>query len=257
MLLFFFRDDHKILYLQRWVLDFVGTTVEIASAPSNIADRFGGVITDTRADLKDELQRLQQENLFLAGKTQRLASLMAENTRYRTLLNSSRQLEPDLIAAEVTALSPDPARHVVLLDKGSEHGVLAGQPVLGAEGLMGQVILSGVSNSRAVMITDSAHALPVLVNRSGLRALAEGSGSVDRLLIRHLPATSDIRVGDLLVTSGLGGRFPHGYPVAKVTDVTVSDGAAFAEVSATPSSALDQDRFVLILKPNPPEISLE
>ena len=103
------------------------------------------------------------------------------------------------------------------------------------------------NNSRALLITDSAHALPVEVNRSGLRAIAEGSGDIDRLVIRHLAATTDIRVGDLLVTSGLGGRFPHGYPVARVTNVEIAAGDAFAVVSAAPASALDRGRHVLVV----------
>ena len=97
------------------------------------------------------------------------------------------------------------------------------------------------------MITDSAHALPIQVNRSGLRAIAEGSGVIDRLVIRHLAATTDIRVGDLLVTSGLGGRFPQGYPVARVTHVDIAPGDAFAVVSAAPASALDRGRHVLVV----------
>ena len=165
----------------------------------------------------------------------------------KALLNSARDIEEELIAAQISALSPDPSRHVVILDKGAVDGVVQGQPVLGAEGLIGQIILAGQYSSRALMITDSAHALPIQVNRSGLRAIAEGSGVIDRLVIRHLAATTDIRVGDLLVTSGLGGRFPQGYPVARVTHVDIAPGDAFAVVSAAPSSALDRGRHVLVV----------
>ena len=121
-------------------------------------------------------------------------------------------------------MSPDAARHSIILDKGASDGLREGQPVLSAEGLMGQLIWVGDRSSAAILITDGAHALPVQVNRSGLRAIAEGTGEINRLVIKHLPATTDIRVGDLLVSSGLGGRFPHGYPVGRVTDVTASPG---------------------------------
>ena len=177
----------------------------------------------SRNALQDEVLRLQQENRVLKGKAQRLASLLSENARYKALLNSD--IKDELIAAQISSVSPDPARHLAA-DKGAADGVEEGQPVLGAEGLIGQIMLVDENNSRALLITDSAHALPVEVNRSGLRAIAEGSGDIDRLVIRHLAATTDIRVGDLLVTSGLGGRFPHGYPVARVTNVEIAAGDA-------------------------------
>lgn len=244
--LFFFRDHPRVVSVQRSALDGVAVALRVVVAPLDAWDRLAASI-QSRSALQDEVLRLQQENRVLKGQTQRLASLLSENARYKALMNSSREIDDDLLIAQITALSPDPARHIVMLDKGAQDGVEEGQPVLGAEGLMGQVVLVGERSSRALLITDSAHALPVQVNRSGLRAIAEGSGAIDRLTVRHLAATTDIRVGDLLVTSGLGGRFPHGYPVARVTDVTVSPGDAFAQVDAAPSSALDRGRYVLIV----------
>ena len=176
----------------------------IVLAPFDAWDRLLESVRSRNA-LQDEVLRLQQENRVLKGKAQRLASLLSENARYKALLNSARDIEDELIAAQISSVSPDPARHLVMLDKGAADGVEEGQPVLGAEGLIGQIMLVDENNSRALLITDSAHALPVEVNRSGLRAIAEGSGDIDRLVIRHLAATTDIRVGDLLVTSGLGG----------------------------------------------------
>ncbi|MDC3015691.1 rod shape-determining protein MreC [Luminiphilus sp.] len=244
--LFLLRDHPRLLALQRGATDAVALTAEVILAP---VDGWNRLVQSfqSRAALQDEVFRLQQENRVLKGRTQRLVSLLSENARYKALLNSARDIEDELVAAQITSVSPDPARHLVMLDKGSIDGLREGQPVLGAEGLMGQIVMVGQHNSRAVLITDSAHALPVQVNRSGLRAIAEGSGRIDHLVIRHLAATTDIRVGDLLVTSGLGGRFPHGYPVARITDVTISPGDAFAEVNAAPSSALDRGRFVLVV----------
>jgi rod shape-determining protein MreC len=246
LLLFFFRDDPRVSAVQRGAIDGVALAASLVLAPVDAWDRLGSVF-ESRSSLQEEVLRLQQENRVLKGQSQRLGSLLAENARYKALLNSARDIGDDLIAAQITSLSPDPARHIVMLDKGVNDGVADGQPVLGAEGLIGQVTSSGNRNSRVVLITDSAHALPVQVNRSGLRAIAEGSGSIDRLIIRHLPATTDIRVGDLLVTSGLGGRFPHGYPVARITEVLILEGDAFATVFAAPSSLLDRGRYVLVV----------
>ena len=232
--------------MQRGATDTVAFTARLVLAPLDAWDRLVAAF-ESRNALQDEVLRLEQENRVLKGQTQRLASLLSENARYKALLNSARDIEDELVVAQITSLSPDPARHVVILDKGAADGVMEGQPVLGAEGLIGQIVLVGEYNSRAVLITDSAHALPVQVNRSGLRAIAEGSGAIDRLVIRHLAATTDIRVGDLLVTSGLGGRFPHGYPVARVTNVAITPGDAFAMVNAAPSSALDRGRHVLVV----------
>jgi rod shape-determining protein MreC len=246
VMLFFFRDHPKVVSVQRGATDTVALTAGLVLAPLDAWDRLVAAF-ESRNALQDEVLRLEQENRVLKGQTQRLASLLSENARYKALLNSARDIDDELVVAQITSLSPDPARHVVILDKGAADGVMEGQPVLGAEGLIGQIVLVGEFNSRAVLITDSAHALPVQVNRSGLRAIAEGSGAIDRLVIRHLAATTDVRVGDLLVTSGLGGRFPHGYPVARVTNVTITPGDAFAMVNAAPSSALDRGRHVLVV----------
>ena len=116
---------------------------------------------------------------------------------------------------KIVSISADPARHLLVLDKGSNQGVFKGQSLLGAEGLMGQIVLVGANSSRAMLITDAAHAVPVQVNRSGVRALTEGVGNINELIVRHVARTTDIKVDDVLVTSGLAGRFPPGYPVAR------------------------------------------
>ena len=126
-------------------------------------------------------------------------------------------------------------------------GVYVGQPLLDAAGLMGQVVEAGAHVSRVVLITDATHAIPVQVNRNGVRAIAEGVGRLDSLELRHVATTTDIKVGDLLVTSGLGQRFPAGYPVAVVDEVTRDPGQAFTLVKATPSAALDRSRHVLLV----------
>lgn len=201
---------------------------------------------NARAQLREDNERLRQENLVLSGQAQQLAAVVAENARYRALLNSAEDINESVLVAQVIAVTPDPARHLLVLDKGQRDGVAVGQPLLGAEGLMGQVVLAGQTSSRALLITDAAHAMPIQVNRNGVRGIVEGTGELDTMVVRHIAATTDIVVGDLLVSSGLGGRFPPGYPVAEVTEVNLKPGDAFATVTAKPMAALDRGRHVLI-----------
>lgn len=201
----------------------------------------------TRERLLEENERLRSELLILNAKAQRLASLRAENMRLRELMNSASLRRESIVVSEVIGVSPDPTQHQIIIDKGVERKVYVGQPVIDANGLVGQVIEVAHGHSRVMMVTDSAHALSVQVNRNGVRAVAEGSGLIDLLELSHVAATTDIAVGDLLVTSGLGGRFPPGYPVAQVVEVTIDPGQPFATVNARPLAQLDRSRHVLLV----------
>ena len=201
----------------------------------------------SRARLLEDNERLQQENLVLQGRSQQMASLQAENVRLRALLNSSALVRADVLVAELIGVSPDPERLQLVLNKGERDGVYVGQPLIDANGLMGQVVEVSAGTSRALLIADVTHSVPVKVNRNGVRAIVEGSGELGSLEVRHVSATTDIEVGDLLVTSGLGGRFPEGYPVAVVREVQRDAGEPFARVLAVPSAALDRARHVLLV----------
>jgi rod shape-determining protein MreC len=231
----------------RALLDMAAAPVYwIADMPSRVAE-WGDSHLQTRASLLEENDRLRRESLVLRGRSHRMASLQAENVRLRSLLNSTAILRDDVLVAELIGVSPDPVRHQVVLNKGERDGVFLGQPLIDANGLMGQVVEVSPVNSRALLITDTTHSIPVQVNRNGVRAIAEGSGSLANLDIHHVAATTDIREGDLLVTSGLGGRFPVGYPVAVVTTVERDPGQTFARIQARPSAALDRSRHVLLV----------
>ncbi len=141
-----------------------------------------------------------------------------------------------------------------MINKGSSSGVFVGQPVLDAKAVMGQVVRVTPGSATVLLITDSAHALPVQVNRNGLRTIAEGTGFVNRLQLPHLPNNADIREGDLLVTSGLGGHFPPGYPVAEVTEVKREPGKPFSTIIAAPSAHLERTREVLLVWTLTPEL---
>lgn len=201
----------------------------------------------SRDILQGENERLRHENLILEGRSQQMASLQAENTRLRALLNSSALLRDDVMVAELIGVSPDPVRQQVVLNKGRSDGVYIGQPLIDANGLMGQVVEVSALTSRVLLITDATHALPVQINRNGVRAIAEGSGSLSSLEIHHVSVTTDIQEGDLLVSSGLGGRFPVGYPVAVIATVERDPGQTFARIIARPTAALDRSRHVLLV----------
>ena len=237
----------------RSLLDALGAPVYwVADLPLRFRD-WTDKYLHSRLALVEENERLTQENLVLQGRSQQMASLQAENVRLRGLLNSTALLRDDVLVAELIGVSPDPVRHQLVINKGRDDGVFVGQPLIDADGLMGQIVEVSANSSRALLITDATHSIPVQVNRNGVRAIAEGTGSLGALEIRHVSATTDIEVGDLLVTSGLGGRFPGGYPVAVVTEIERDPGHAFARVVARPSAALDRSRHVLLVFATPPE----
>lgn len=200
-----------------------------------------------REELLAQNRQLKDENLRLSGRLQRMTALETENTRLRALMESGRQLQQRVKVAEILRVDLDPFRHQIVINKGLQDGVYAGQPLLDAEGVFGQVVHPGELSSEALLITDPSHALPVTDNRNGLRTIAVGTGELDRLSLPYLPNSADIQAGDLLVTSGLGGRFPPGYPVATVTSVNRDPSATFAEISARPLAALDRSQEVLLV----------
>lgn len=203
----------------------------------------------TRAQLQEELAAQRAELQTLRSQAQKYAALEAETIRLRELLDSSFRLGDQVLVAELLAVDLDPYRHQVLIDKGTQSEVHLGQPVVDALGVTGQVIHTGPVSSTVMLLTDPAHAIPVQVNRNGLRAIATGTGSTERLSLPFLPNNADIRPGDLLISSGLGGRFPRGYPVAEVTVVTHNPGAPFATVEAKPTARIDRSREILLVWP--------
>jgi rod shape-determining protein MreC len=247
LLLIFAGQRYQLLQRFESQLSVVATPFYwLADIPSKMS-AWGSHNIRQLGSLIDENERLQSEALLLKAQVQKLASLEAENIRLRELLNSSAILDDSVLVAELVGLSPDPLRHEIIVNKGQGDGVYVGQPVIDALGLMGQIIEVGPLQSRALLITDTSHALPVQVNRNGVRSVAEGSGLYHELVLQHVAATTDIKLGDLLVSSGLGQRFPVGYPVAVVTEVSIDPGQPFATVKARPSAALNRSRHVLLV----------
>ncbi len=222
----------------------------LVSSPVRVARS----ITETfssHADLLAENRGLRDEHLLLKAKLLKFESMEQENLRLRGLLDTSYKLGEQVMIAELLAVNVAPYEHIVVVNKGSRLGVYPGQPVMDASGVVGQVLRVTPYSAEVILITDPNHAIPVQVNRNGLRTIAQGTGQSDQLSLPYLSSNADIQPGDLLVTSGMGGVFPQGYPVATVAAVGDQPGA-FAKVGAVPLAKLDRN-WELLLVWNQPE----
>lgn len=214
--------------------------------------RAGGAVVDFfRGDtaLQEELERLRQEQPLLFARLEKYEALAAENAHLRQLLGTSARVADKALAAELVEVASEPFRRTIVIAKGEKDGLYAGQPVIDAFGIRGQISEVGVYQSKAILITDPDHAIPVQVNRNGLRAIAFGTGSADTVAIRYLTASADIKEGDLLVSSGLGGGFPFGYPVARVAKIVSDPNESFLDIAATPVAQLGHHKEVLLIWP--------
>ncbi|WP_460234014.1 rod shape-determining protein MreC [Aurantivibrio plasticivorans] len=236
------------------VLDPIRSKLGVVSTPfywvTNIPSRVSDWASErfaSKAKVLEENAKLREELLIHKRRLQQMASIYAENIHLQQLMNSSETLKERVAVTELTGVSPDPLAHVVIIDKGSNHGVYVGQPLVDADGLMGQVIEVLPFSSRVMLITDSSHALSVQVNRNGVRTIAEGVGDLYTLELRYVSSTVDIEEGDLLETSGLGQRFPRGYPVAVVDSIVHDPGKPFVRVTARPLAQLDRSRHALLV----------
>lgn len=201
-------------------------------------------------ELQKENQRLKEAQLVNDAKLLKLAALEKENIRLRVLLENSFQLGEQVMVAELLSVKLAPYEHSVVVNKGSRFGVHPKQPVLDANGIVGQVVRVLPNSSEVMLITDPDHAIPVEVNRNGLRTIAFGTGQPNRLQLPFLANNADVVPGDLLVTSGLGGGFPAGYPVAVVDKFEARPDKSFANIYATPKAELDKSREFLIVWSN-------
>jgi rod shape-determining protein MreC len=197
--------------------------------------------------LLEENRRLRDLQLQSRVQLQKLDILEKENERLRQLLSATPKTTEDHLIAEIIAVDVDPYRHFIVLNKGSKDRVYKGQPIIDAHGVMGQVIYVNAMTSTAMLITDVSHAIPVQIDRTGLRSVAFGTGQTDYLDLRHIPHNADIRVGDKLISSGLGERFPRNYPVAVITNIDRNTGETFVGVRAEPLAQLDTSREVLLV----------
>ena len=253
--------DHRTTYvntLRSSIAVLVYPFQYLVNFPANVSDWASDSFT-SRKTLQEDNVTLRTQNLILTTQLQKLNFIESENIHLRNLLESSKRVGERILIAELLSVDMDPFKQQVTINKGSASGddIYPGQPFVDAKGIMGKLIHITPFSSTALLITDPSHTLPIQVNRNGLRAIAKGTGSQNRLEIPHLPNNADIKVGDLLVTSGLGCVFPVGYPAAIVVEINIDPSLPFAEVLAEPIAELDRSREILLVwpggkaKPNP------
>ncbi len=242
--------DHRENHLEtvRSALSIIVAPLhQIASLPTSSGEWLSDSFR-SRQHLLDDNKQLHEQNLKLKGQQQKFKALEVENMRLRDLLDSSFKIGDQILIAELIAIDLDPYKQQVIINRGGNSGVFEGQAVLDADAVLGQVVHVDPFSATVLMITDPSHALPVEVNRNGLRTIAMGTGRTNELELPHLPNNADIQVGDLLITSGLGGHFPPGYPVAEITQVINNPGQPFARILAKPSANLKRTHEVLLVR---------
>lgn len=217
-----------------------------ASLPSTVLQAMQGHLTTTD-QLRSDFEAMRQRNLILQTRLHRFEFLENENARLRELLSAIPFQAEQVTLAALIAVNPDPGALAVMINKGSADGIFQGQPVVDSGGLVGQITQPGLFHSKVSLITQEDQAVPTQVARSGLRAVVYGGGFGRPLRVLYLDRNADVRAGDLLVTSGLGGRYPPGYPVARITAVERNLAEAFMTIAAEPASHLGRDREVLLL----------
>jgi len=256
---------YSLLAISLMALDYRGQYVErfrtVAShlvepifwaieLPFSSAQRIASSWRD-RGETRRRIAELELESAKARARLGRLADLELENAQLRILLETARRTEQEFIAAELASVDLDPFAHRILVRRGRTDDIRPGMPVIDSHGVLGQVDQVLVGMSQVILISDPDHALPVQVLPSGERTIAYGSGSLDRLRLTDLPMNAQVNPGDMVVTSGIGGRFPPGLPVARIGLVQRQPGQAFATAFAAPLSAMDRNRLVLILKTAP------
>ena len=218
----------------------------IAATPAYVVGGMADFFT-TRGTLRVDNEKLLTERQALLAKLQQFEALEQENQRLRQMLVSAALVADKAIAAELVEVSAEPFTRKVVVAKGAQDGVYVGQSVIDAHGIMGQVTQVAGNVSRVTLITDAGHAIPVLDNRSGLRTLVFGTGNPDTVKVPYLTANADIKEGDLLVSSGMGGTFPPGYPVAQVTKIVNDPNESFLSITAKPAAQLNHGKQVLLI----------
>ncbi|NKF23861.1 rod shape-determining protein MreC [Solimonas marina] len=244
-LIFYDMRGDTLKPARAWTSYALTPIVWVASLPSRLIDVVRGI--DSRSTIERENATLKQQQFILSAKLSKMDALEAENRRLRELLASSAHLPDQVLVAEIIAVNQDPYRHQITLNRGSRDGVYVGQALVDAHGVMGQVVDVAPNTSKALLVTDPDHGMPVEINRTGLQTIAVGLGDERGLRLPFLPSNADIKDGDLLVSSSLGGRFPAGYPVGTVYDVKPVAGEHFMEAYAYPAAQLNRGRQALLV----------
>jgi rod shape-determining protein MreC len=249
--------DHRGLWLER-AREQASVAIQPLWWLAGLPSRLGDSMRDdagTRTRLSEENHRLRNALLLMDAEQTRLRVQADENARLRGLLGAAERGGLDVQLAPILDVDLDPTRQRLMLDAGSRNGVRRGQSVIDAGGLAGQVIEVTPTTAVVLLLTDPDHAIPVAVARTGVRLVAYGTGSSGLLELRNVPLSSDVRAGDVLITSGLGGRFPPGFPVGTITALQPDDNRAFLVGAVRTAAQLDRGRDVLLLRDTTVNIS--
>lgn len=235
--------------MRRFLNNVVAPLQYVIDAPIQLFHQVSNDLV-TRKKIQSENAMLRTQQVLLQAKLQRSAALESENRQLSQLLAATEHLKKQRFQlAWLLLVNADPLLNEVILDKGQSEGVKVGQPVLDANGVMGQVIAVNLLSSRVLLLTDFRSAIPVQDVRSDARGILVGRGRFAKLLLKNIPSTIDIKVNDLLVTSGLGGRYPAGYPVGVVSVLNTNMATQFASIEVDPSAQLNRNRPVLLISP--------
>ena len=248
LLIFFDHKMNSFESVRGFLQSMVSPLQYLATTPKQMMNWAAENIVTRRQLIADNEQYKVNELVFHEQALQ-LDIIKKENERLRALLASPLRGDAKKMVAEILAVDSDPYTHQVVINRGANDGVYEGQAVIDDEGIVGQILHVGTTSSRVLLITDVTHAVPVRISRNGVRLIANGVGVIDQLTHNHVPHSTDIRPDDILVTSGLGGKFPEGYPVAKVSSVIQDESHAFARIKSQPVAKIDRLRYVLLLWP--------
>ncbi|MDB6088337.1 MAG: Rod shape-determining protein MreC [Gammaproteobacteria bacterium] len=243
----FLDQRHGWLEQARFVLQGAAYPIQLAVSSPSAAWKWLHESFETRDALRAENQRLQKQQRELELRTMRYEALARENGELRGLRDALPPVAQRWLAAEIVNIQLNSLRQRVLINRGTTNGVFKAQAVLDDKGLIGQTTHVGPWSAEVILITDPEHAVPVAIQRTGLRTIAVGAGDAASLALPYLPGNADIKTGDMLVTSGLGGVFPAGYPVARVTEVHRDAVQPLAQVRAIPFARIDTDTEVVLV----------
>lgn len=232
--------------IRSFLITLVSPIQYLASLPESAIDGLATYLTSKKS-LLDENQKLRKLQLLQNQKLQRYEMLKAENGKLRALLKTNLRVDSRIQVAEIISVASHPFAHNVVIDKGSSNDVFVGQPVLDDLGVVGQITSVGNTTSRIILLTDQTHAIPIRILRNDIRGILSGTGNLNRMELSNLPHNTDVKVGDKLITSGLGGVFPDGYPVAEIVEISPDVSKPFMKVIAQPVAQVDRLKHVLLL----------
>ena len=241
------QRGHYVPRIRSVAMNLIEPVYHVVEWPVRAARNVFGQLQSHRS-LRHDNESLRLQLLSQQGALQRFAALIEENRRLRSLIEGAKGQTFEFQFAELVGVDLDPFSHKIIVNRGASDGVQSGQAVIDGAGVMGQVEDVRPHFSTIRLISDPNHALPVQINRTGLRTVAFGSGETGALRILGIPRQADVREGDLIVTSGLGNRFPGGYPVAAISRIDRQEGQTFVTVEAMPLAALDRGREVLLIR---------